>query len=110
MKRSLLLFIIVFLGVSLPLSAKKNQKYMCNMHTADFVQMPYKTSAFNGRTILSIVDNPTLYLDTCPNSITVNDKDSQVKKHVLWLSAFDSKNCYYGEDDSVSCMSTRVSE
>jgi hypothetical protein len=110
MKRSLLLFVIVVVGFSPSLSAKKDQKYICQAPETVTVQIPYKTIPFSGKSILSVVDNPNLYLDICPNSITVDDKIFKSKKHVLWISSFDKKNCYYGTDEGVSCVSTHVSE
>lgn len=117
MKRSLLLFMIIFMGFSLSLSAK--QKFICHMRKAP-AQIPYKLDALNGAYVIYPIDKIKSNSNTCPNSITVKDKYSEDKIHTLKLLTSNNGYCYYSESsggdstdvstnaDNIMCIFTYV--
>lgn len=107
MKKFLILFTITFISLSFNAHAKgrksDNQKLVCHMDRS-FVNSSYKTTALAGKEIILPIYESTLFLDTCPSIIAIEDKNSETKKHTLWLSAFDTKTCSYGKESGLICV------
>ncbi|MEI6080529.1 MAG: hypothetical protein WCQ53_07845 [bacterium] len=107
MRKFLVLSMIMLTGSTLlaGTSAKKRntQKFVCPIESIK--KISYKTEPFNGVNIIapSYDDGADLYMDKCPSSIAIDDKDSLIKKHILWLSTIELEKCIYGAEANIKC-------